>query len=193
MRRVIVSAALMSFGLAAPACPCTVVGPTPTPHELVAKAEVIVRARAVRISNHPGEAGLLAGAKTQVIFTVVDVLKGRLPDATIEFNGGLDDTDDPNDMPVPYTFVRPGGRHGDCFAMSYRAGREYLLLLTRGSHPAYAQPNTLTPYWTPLMPTNEQVSGPDDPWVGWVKRALPGSGGSRRRTRWSRQSAPHSD
>jgi len=29
-----------------------------------------------------------------------------------------------------------------------------------------------TPYWTPLSPTNEEVSGLDDPWVVWVKRQL---------------------
>jgi hypothetical protein len=47
--------------------------------------------------------------------------------------------------------------------LGYRRGAEYLLLLTR------EQAGELTPYWSPLAPTNEQVSGPDDPWIQWVK------------------------
>jgi hypothetical protein len=40
--------------------------------------------------------------------------------------------DDRNDRPVPYDFIRPGGRGGNCFALAYRPGAEYLLLLRRG-------------------------------------------------------------
>ena len=53
------------------------------------------------------------------------------------------------------------------------AGAEYLLLLRRGELPAYAQPNQLTPYWTPLMPTNEQLfGGARDAWFVWVRHEL---------------------
>ena len=31
--------------------------------------------------------------------------------------------------------------------------------ILRYSHPSYAQPNDLTPYWAPLSPTNEQLLG----------------------------------
>ena len=31
---------------------------------------------------------------------------------------------------------------------------------------------TMTPYWQSLAPTNEQVRGPDDPWVAWVRKEL---------------------
>jgi len=94
-----------------------------------------------------------------VRFTVLRVLKGTLSASTIEFNGSLENSDDWNDRNPPYTFVRPGGRHGNCFALGYRTGAEYLLFL-KGL--------TLTPYWSPLAPTNEQVSGPSDGWLTWV-------------------------
>jgi hypothetical protein len=89
----------------------------------------------------------------------------------VEFNGELNQRDDPNDRPAPYGFVRPGGRHGNCFALGYRSGGEYLLLLRRTEHPSSAQPNDLTPYWSPLAPTNEQLfGGTSDPWFAWVAR-----------------------
>jgi hypothetical protein len=105
------------------------------------------------------------GSPTQVKFVILEVLKGRLPSSTIEFNGVLTDRDDPNDRPVPYDSVRPGG-HGACVALNYRTGAEYLLLLRRGEDPAWAHPNALTPYWVPLGPTNEQLfDGACDPLV----------------------------
>ncbi len=73
--------------------------------------------------------------------------------------------------PVPYDFIRPGGRHGNCVALEYRQGAEYLLLLKRSSNQA-ALPDTLTPYWAALAPTNEQVFGPADPWVAWVRKTV---------------------
>jgi hypothetical protein len=161
------------MGLAAPAWPCTVVGPLPTAERLVADAEVIARVRAEGLSPTPGRAGVMAGSSEQVRFAILEVLKGKLPASTIEFNGSLIDRDDPNDRPVPYDFIRPGGRRGNCFALTYRAGAEYLLLLKRGEHPSYAQANDLTPYWAPLSPTNEQlVHGAKDPWFVWVHEQL---------------------
>ena len=48
-----------------------------------------------------------------------------------------------------------------------------LLLLRRGKHPSYAQPDDLTPYWTPIAPTNEQLfDGASDAWFVWVSRQL---------------------
>jgi hypothetical protein len=81
--------------------------------------------------------------------------------------------DDRNDRPVPYDFIRPGGRGGNCFALAYRPGAEYLLLLRRGEHSSDAQPTDLTPYWASLSPTNEQLlEGSNDPWVVWVSQEL---------------------
>lgn len=159
--------------VAVPAWPCSLVRPVPAPADLVRNAEVIVVARAEGLSDVPGRAGSLAGAKTQVTFSVLRVLKGELPGGELTFNGVLTDRNDSNDRPVPYDFVRRGGRSGNCFALNYRQGAEYLLMLRRGDSDADAQPKTLTPYWSPLAPTNEQVLGAnDDPWVAWVTRQL---------------------
>ena len=158
--------------VAAPCLPCSVVGPLPSAQELVNRAEVIVRARVEGLSDEPGRGGTLAGSPSQVRFTVLVVLKGSLSHSVLEFNGHLDDRDDPNDRVVPYDFVRPGGRHGNCFALGYRQGAEYLLLLTRADHQAYAQANQLTPYWSPLRPTNEQLFGVADPWERWVVQQI---------------------
>ena len=59
------------------------------------------------------------------------------------------------------------GLDGPCFAYEYRLGAEYLFLLNRvdGS-------DVLTPYWIALGPTNEQIRGPEDPWVRWVREQL---------------------
>jgi hypothetical protein len=160
-------------GLAAPAWPCTVVGPLPSVERLIADAEVIARVRAEDLSATPGRPGTMAGSPTQVRFAIIELLKGQLASSTIEFNGSLTDRDDRNDRAVPYDFIRPGGRRGNCFALAYRPGAEYLMLLRRGEHPLYAQPNDLTPYWAPLSPTNEQlIDGASDAWFVWVSQRL---------------------
>jgi len=163
----------MVAGFAAPAWPCSVVGPLPSAASLVRNAEVIVRVRAEGLSSTPGVTGIMAESRTQVRFAILELLNGRLSAATIEFNGSLMDHDDRNDRPVPYDFIRPGGRGGNCFALAYRAGAEYLLLLRRGDHPSYAQANEVTPYWAPLSPTNEQLfGGASDAWFVWVSQEL---------------------
>ena len=163
-------------GLAAPAWPCTVVGSLPSAERLVDNAEVIARVRAEGFSSStPGRAGLFpAASPTRVKFAIIELLKGRLSSSTIEFNGSLTDRDDRNDRPVPYDSIRPGGREGSCFALAYKAGAEYLLLLRRGEHQSDdAQPNELTPYWAPLSPTNEQLfDGASDAWFVWVRKEL---------------------
>ena len=170
IRVLLLSAILLAF--AAPAWPCSVIGPLPPASVLVDRAEVIARVRAEGLSDIPGRPGTMAGSKTQVWFTVREVLKGRLPSSTIEFNGTLDDRDDQNGRPVPYDHVRPSGS-GSCFALTYRIGSEYLLFLRRGEHPSFAQPDDLTPYWAALGPTNEQLfGGTADPWLVWVSRQL---------------------
>ena len=160
-------------GLATPAWPCSVVGPLPFADRLVDDAEVIVRARAEGLSSTPGrDSSLLSRSPTRVTFAILELLQGRLSSSTIELNGSLADRDDRNDRPVPYDFIRPEGRRGNCFALAYRAGAEYLLLLRRGEPPADT-PNELTPYWSPLSPTNEQLfEGARDAWFVWVRNEL---------------------
>jgi hypothetical protein len=158
--------------LAAPAWPCSVAAPLPSAKNIIRDAEVIARVRAEGLSSAPGRAGTMAASPTQVRFVILEVLKGRVSSSTIEFNGLLTERDDRNRGPVPYEFVRPGG-HGECVALTYRVGAEYLLLLRNGEHPAWAQANQLTPYWAPLSPTNEQLfDGARDAWLVWVRQEL---------------------
>jgi hypothetical protein len=99
------------------------------------------------------------GQAPKVRFTLLGVIKGAAPKAPLEFAGVLVQSDDRNDQTPPYDFVRPAGRHGMCFATEYRAGAEYLMLIKNGS-----------PYWARLSPTNEQIFGPTDAWLEWVKQ-----------------------
>ena len=79
-------------------------------------------------------------------------------------SGELVDQDDFNDHKVPYTFVRPDGRHGPCYAISYRVGAQYLLMLKMRADGAY------TVNWDSLGPVNEQLRSADDPWLVWVRK-----------------------
>lgn len=128
--------------------------------EITADAEQIVRVEAVK--QLPAAADR---ARNEVMFKVLEVLKGRLPDGstTLTLPGQTNQYDGPNDAKPPYDFVRPGGRHGNCHAGDYKLGRQFLLFLKSG-----------TTSWTPLSATNEEVSGADDPWVLWVRQRLGG-------------------
>ena len=161
--RPVLVVALVAF--AAPAWPCTVGRPLPLPDRLVRDAQVIARVRAEGLSPTPGRIEDVSGTSTQVTFAVLEVLKGRLPSSRLEFNGRLTDRDDPNRGPVPYTSNRSGG---ECFAVNYRTGAEYFFLMRR-----HGQLDQLTPYWTILSPTNEQLFGGErDPWFAWVSQQL---------------------
>jgi hypothetical protein len=94
---------------------------------------------------------------------VLEVLKGSLRASTVAIRGKLVTQDDYNDQAPPYTFVRRGGRSGNCFAYTYRRGAEYLLLLRNTN-------DVLTPYWAPHAPVNEQVSSKNDQWIEWVRQ-----------------------
>lgn len=169
-------AAALICSAATPALPCTVVGVV-SPESLVERATLIVHARAERQTVMPGATSrlLLPGgpafpSEGQIEFRVVRVLKGPLsPGDTVTLPGRVESRDDLNDGPVPYTFVRRGGRGGDCFASNYREAGDYLLLLNPSTNPS-AGP--WTSRWSGLSPTNEQLRGPDDPWLDWVGRQL---------------------
>jgi hypothetical protein len=155
-----------------PASPCSLEAPVPAPDILVRTADVIVRARAEAIVPGPPHPVMPAGAPTDVRFTVLEVLKGSVASGPLGFSGVAGTRNDPNDHPVPYSFVRPGGRRGNCFALEYWIGAEYLLLLKR-TEPRSPDAGNLTPYWAALGPVNEQLfGGADDPWCVWVRREL---------------------
>ncbi len=119
--------------------------------ELVDRADAIVRVKALRFESRDRYGGV-------VVFAVQEALKGGVEDSVVTLRGSVDRYFGANDAKPPYEFVRPGGRRGSCFAEDYRIGAEYLVFLKGG-----------TAYWAPLAAVNEEVSGPDDPWVWWVK------------------------
>jgi hypothetical protein len=110
-----------------------------------------------------------------VEFQIDETLKGTVQTGPLRLEGSLTDKDDFNEKPLSDTFVRREGRHGNCFATSYRQSGTFLLLLRMNGQ---KQPLSdtfrpeLTPYWEPLAATNEQVHAADDPWVVWVRRRL---------------------
>lgn len=139
---------------------------------LVQAAEVVVRATA--IGRVPAPPGHPRTGGHFMSFAVIEVLEGTPPSDTLVFMGGEDDRDsfrEPGDDRVPYVAFHRWYGGGDCIAGTYRPGAEYLLLLgRRGDGPE------LDPYWAMLAPTSEQIRGPRDPWVTWVRKALAGSG-----------------
>jgi hypothetical protein len=134
--------------------------------KMVAAAVLVVRVRATGPDSAPV---VLSGQRFPGVgFDVLEVLRSDSLDATphhLAVTGRLTDYDDFNRTPVPYPYVRPDGLRGSCFADTYRVGAEYLLLMARAR-------GALTPYWAPLLPTNEQLHGPGDPWLVWVRARL---------------------
>jgi hypothetical protein len=154
---------LLAAARPAPAPACSV-NHIDTAEQITAKAEQIVRAQVIAATPGPRERPWSG----QVTFKVLEVLKGGSPGATLTLAGQTARYDGPNDQKPPYHFVRPGGRHGNCSALDYRMGGQFLLFLKDGS-----------PYWSALAATNEEVTGEDDPWVRWVRQRL--SGEKRRK------------
>lgn len=125
---------------------------------MVEGSDVIVRARVV--SSTPDQGNDWGSIQLEVL----DVLKGDWKGGPLVVEGEIRDYPPrPSPHPVPYDMLdcsRAAGC-GGCFAYDYKEGAEYLLFLKEGN-----------PYWAPLSPTNEEVSGLDDPWVLWVKNVL---------------------
>jgi hypothetical protein len=92
-------------------------------------------------------------------------VKGRHVPTDLDLAGYLGGPDDFNELPVPYHFVRRGGRSGSCFANTYRQGGDYLLVLKLVD-------NAYTTDWYALGPTNEQLHSAADPWLQWVRRQV---------------------
>ena len=130
---------------------------------LIADAAVIVRARAVGADSSVSFGATVSTGRVR--FERLEILKATdsVPLFLVVNPAALIDQDEFNPQPVPYAIVRPSGLRGTCYATTYRRGAEYLLFMSR-------QPDgVLTPYWAPLMPTNEQLHGAADPWLLWVR------------------------
>jgi len=129
-------------------------------------ADVIVRATAVSYVSEPDLSLVTTGVPdTKLTFHVEEVLKGKYIGEILILNGYLSNDDDYNEVKVPYTFVRPNGRSGSCFANTYKEGAQFLLFLkkTKGGY---------TSNISALGPANEQLRGPNDPWLEWARNEL---------------------
>lgn len=158
---------------AGPAPACTRAGPFSF-DELFA-ADVIVRAKAARYVVPPDPKMRTTGVPDSTVeFEVEEVLKGEGVPEKLELHAYLGDEDDFNELKVPYTFVRPGGRSGSCFANTYKKGAQFLLFLKKRGE-------GYTPNISALGPTNEQLRGPDDEWLRWVRDYLKGREGAEGR------------
>jgi hypothetical protein len=147
------------------AYPCSVGRPLSNV-EMVRGADAIVLATAENYATAPKNPGSWSGflPDSKIRLKVVEVVQGKLPADYLVLPGILVDTDDFNDHASPYTFVRPDGRHGNCFATSYRSGGQFLLILKKNHDGEF------TVYWHALGPVNEQLHSADDPWLLWVRK-----------------------
>ena len=163
MTRLLTTVLLGAVVLTTQAFPCSIVGPISNVR-LVHDADAIVLARAVEYSVPPADTGLITTGvpDSRVRFKVIESLRGGITSDVI-LPGYLSDTDDFNDQPPPYTFVRRNGRRGSCFANTYRAGGQFLLFLKKT--PTGEQ----TVNWYALAPVNEQIHPISDAWLNWVR------------------------
>ena len=160
--------ALHSIGPHAFACEIDGATPATSPDSVVASrlvtdAAVIVRAKVVEAISAGASAN--AAGTAGVRFERIELIKAAdsVPPVFTVSPGTLVDLDEFNTHSVPYRVVRRSGLAGTCYATAYRRGAEYLLFMNRGADGGW------TPYWAPLMPTNEQLRRPTDPWLLWVR------------------------
>lgn len=152
---------------------CDIVGDTNRDAQvqgMVRSADAIIVAVAQRAAT-ANELSLAAGVyggpvSGGVVFNTLQVLRGKSVPDTVVIEGELTERDDFNAYGVPYPAVRPSGERGSCFADEYRRGAEFLLFLHR------AEKGRLTPYWWPLLPSNEQLHMPKDLWLAWVRSRI---------------------
>ena len=117
---------------------------------LVAESEAIVRVRVM------GEF-----EREVVSFRVLEQLKGA-PLFVISVRGRMLSRPDLSWRPVPTGLTRREDKNRCGYGLTYQRDGEYLLLLGTVD-------GVLTPYWS-LGVTNEQLLGPDDPWLEWVRQ-----------------------
>lgn len=138
--------------------------------QMVSAADAIVRARAAEYDSPPNNPNIWTTGvpDSRIRFRVIEHIRGSLI-SDLVLPGYLVDRDDFNDERPPYTFVRPGGRAGSCFANSYRSGAQFLLFLKK------TRSGEFTVNWYALAPVNEQLHSADDPWLLWVREQAHGA------------------
>jgi hypothetical protein len=135
--------------------------------DLVRYADAVIRAKAVGYERPPSNSSSwTTGVPDSIVrFEEVEVIRGGNASRLI-LPGYLVQKDDFNDQQAPYTFVRPGGRAGSCFANSYREGAEYLLFLQK------TKSGDFTVNWAALAPVNEELHSSEDAWLIWVREQV---------------------
>jgi hypothetical protein len=169
-RRTTMFCVLMGCSVVSPAAYSCSVYPALSNVEMVKTADAIVRAVAVEYSSPPSNPRISPSddnsrtgtPDSRIRFNIIETIRGTLaPDLILP--GYLVDWDDFNNQRSPYTFVRPSGRHGNCYAHSYRSGGQFLLFLQK------TKSGELIVNWYGLAPLNEQLHSDDDPWLLWVR------------------------
>jgi len=135
--------------------------------EMLREADAILRAVAVEYARPPANPNNSTTGEpdSNVRFKVLEVLRGNDQRTELALPGYLSERDDFNDHQPPYTFVRPNGRAGSCFANTYRTGAQFLLFLKNRS-------GAYTVDWYALGPVNEQLQSDRDPWLLWVREHI---------------------
>jgi hypothetical protein len=100
----------------------------------------------------------------RIRFEITDVLKGEGL-RTLLIEGRPVEGDDFNYQRVPLNIIRRGG-DAECYALTYRLGAAYLLLLQTTTN------GELSPYWSPLSRLNDQILPGRDPWLEWVRQRV---------------------
>jgi len=179
VRKLSLLGVVLALSVADEAISCSLLR-APSSVEMVAGAELIVRATAVEHAVVPGmirngrEVRTTGVPDSRIRFRVESVIKGKYEAADLVLPGYLSDQDDWNDQPVPYGMVRSNGRSGSCFANTYRQGGQFLLVLKRAPTVAavFSSDTAYTVNWYALGPVNEQLRSLDDPWLQWVRDQL---------------------
>lgn len=163
-RLAVITALVAVIVCAVDACPCSIAHPVSNV-DMVREADAIVRATAENYVLAPKNPDSWTGFEpdSRIRFKVLEVVRGKMPADHLVLPGVLVDTDDFNDQAPPYNFVRPDGRRGSCFAVSYRSGGQYLLMLKKID-------GVFTVNWYALGPVNEQLHSAEDPWLLWVRK-----------------------
>ena len=175
IRLLIVPLSILFTAQAAFACTIT---QQPDPWTMIAGADLILRVTATDYFG-PSPIGprTTAVPDSDVRFTIEEILRGNYVKRDIVLPGYLSGNDDWNDHTPPYSFVRPNGRSGSCYANTYKKGGQFLLVLKNWNGPisevyGARRSDGYTVNWFALGPVNEQLRSADDPWVQWVRDRL---------------------
>jgi len=136
------------------------------PLKVLTLEDILLSADKIVVAIALGQANIEEGEQ-EIWFEKLAVIKGTVEKGDphyIRIKGRTVNRVLPNNSTPPYADRRLGPP-GICYSYDYVIGNQYLLFLKDGS-----------PYWAAFRPTNEEVSGMQDPWVMWVSGFIAGMG-----------------